>query len=203
MLLGWFAIIAQLALMIHNRQASVPETLVRFISFFTILTNLWVAIYFTTKSLKISVKKFPLIYTWGTTTALTAFILVVGITYQVVLRQIWNPTGLQRLVDELLHTVIPLFVLVYWYCYSQSGDYKWRPILHWMVYPIFYFLFVLVRGNVSHFYPYPFINADKLKLSVVLLNAGLLFVFILGIIALLIFIGRKRGKRKFGRSRRK
>jgi hypothetical protein len=26
-----------------------------------------------------------------------------------------NPTGLQYIVDELLHTVIPLFMLGYWF----------------------------------------------------------------------------------------
>jgi hypothetical protein len=48
---------------------------------------------------------------WNVTATL---ILIVGLVYQVVLG-IWNPTGLQYIVDELLHTVIPLFMLGYWF----------------------------------------------------------------------------------------
>ncbi|MBC7867593.1 MAG: hypothetical protein H7X88_08665, partial [Gloeobacteraceae cyanobacterium ES-bin-316] len=34
-LLGWIAILVQLVLIIQNRVASIPETIVRFFSFFT------------------------------------------------------------------------------------------------------------------------------------------------------------------------
>lgn len=43
-ILGWFALGSQLYLIIQNRIVSVPETVVRYFSFFTILTNLLVAI---------------------------------------------------------------------------------------------------------------------------------------------------------------
>ncbi len=51
-LIGWFAIIAQFGLMIENRVSSIPETIIRFFSFFTIITNTLVAIYFTCIFLK-------------------------------------------------------------------------------------------------------------------------------------------------------
>ena len=35
--IGWFAIIAQFFLMLENRQADIPETIIRFFSFFTIV----------------------------------------------------------------------------------------------------------------------------------------------------------------------
>ncbi len=49
--LGWFAVLVQFVLMIQNRQAGVGETIVRFFSFFTILTNSLVAAYFTARGL--------------------------------------------------------------------------------------------------------------------------------------------------------
>ena len=78
-LLGWFSIFGQFFLMMQNRQTAVVETIIRFFSFFTILTNIIVALYFTSRiamfykvlSQKTSNK--------GTLTALTTFILVVGL----------------------------------------------------------------------------------------------------------------------------
>ena len=46
-LLGWIAIIGQFILLIQNRQADIPETIIRFFSFFSILSNILAALYFT------------------------------------------------------------------------------------------------------------------------------------------------------------
>jgi hypothetical protein len=85
-LLGWLAIIGQFILMIQNRQADITETIIRFFSFFTILTNILVALYFTSRITifkNTSLSKLP---NSGNLTALTAFILVVGLVYQIILR---------------------------------------------------------------------------------------------------------------------
>ena len=50
--IGWFALISQLYLIIENRIASVPETIVRYFSYFTILTNILVALCATAVALK-------------------------------------------------------------------------------------------------------------------------------------------------------
>ena len=51
--LAWFAVIAQFVLMIQNRHHDVTETITRYFSFFTILTNILVALFFTAKLLKL------------------------------------------------------------------------------------------------------------------------------------------------------
>ncbi|MEO7961116.1 MAG: hypothetical protein ABIR19_06205, partial [Ginsengibacter sp.] len=43
-LLGWFALLSQLYLILQNRVAPVFETVIRYFSFFTILTNILVAV---------------------------------------------------------------------------------------------------------------------------------------------------------------
>jgi hypothetical protein len=43
-LIGWIALIGQFYLILENRVVSVPETIIRFFSFFTILTNIIVAV---------------------------------------------------------------------------------------------------------------------------------------------------------------
>ena len=112
-ILGWLAIIGQFILMIQNRQTDVTETIIRFFSFFTILTNILVALYFTSRISILKNTSLSKLSNSGNLTALTAFILVVGLIYQIILRGTWQPTGLQRIIDELLHSVIPFFVFVY------------------------------------------------------------------------------------------
>lgn len=191
-LLAWTAVIVQFVLMIANRQAGVGETVVRFFSYFTILTNTLVAVYFTYRLTGArGTFNRP-----GAVTAITAFILIVGIVYQLVLRGIWTPTGLQRIVDELLHSVNPVYVLLYFYLFSGREDYQLRGIGPWLLYPVVYFGFVLLRGGVSGFYPYPFVDVTTLGYGSVVVNFALLTVFALLLIGLLVGLGRwKRAAR--------
>ena len=111
-IIAWFAVLTQYYLMIENRVTSISETTIRFFSFFTILTNAMVAFYYTLAIIKPTT---AIIQKAGTVTAITVYITVVGLVYQIVLRPLWHPEGLQKIVDELLHAVVPLMVIMYWY----------------------------------------------------------------------------------------
>lgn len=188
--IAWFAVIMQFVLMIENRVVSIPETTVRFFSFFTILTNTLIAVYFTTIWLGRQTKLGQLFQKPGVITAITVYITVVGLVYQLVLRQIWEPQGLQRLVDELLHSVNPLYFVLYWYLYEEKGKLKWNFIPGWLLYPLLYLIYILIRGSFSDFYPYPFVNVAELGMNQVLLNSVVLMFVFIGFCALYIGIGK-------------
>lgn len=177
--LGTFAVIMQFILMMQNRVESVAETGIRFFSFYTILTNCLVTIYFTVlwfKKPNFLLNRFE---KPGFLTATTLYITVVGAVYQLVLRGIWEPTGMQKIVDELLHTFIPIYVIVFWFVYENIKKITYKSTLKWLVYPAIYLVYILFRGNISGFYPYPFVNVTELGMNKVLINSGvLLFVFI-------------------------
>lgn len=183
----WFAVMTQFVLMILNRQTDIPETIIRFFSFFTILTNTLVALYFTnkiTKNLSIFNKK-------GALTAITSFILIVGLVYQIILRATWNPTGLQLIVDELLHTLIPFYMLIYWLLYAEPSNFKLKPILPWLAYPIIYIVCIILRGEFSGFYPYPFLNVSKIGFQQSIINISIILIVSLILMSFLIFVGKK------------
>ncbi|MDO9553548.1 Pr6Pr family membrane protein [Rhodonellum sp.] len=188
----WFAVIMQFYLMMENRIASVPETIIRFFSFFTILTNTLVAIYFTLQALG-SGKKIWINKT-GDLTAITIYILVVGLVYQLILRQIWEPTGMQKIVDELLHSINPILVLVYWVMYENKKSLSWPLTPKWLIYPLVYLVFILIRGGISGFYPYPFVNVMELGLQQVSINAFFLMLLFLGLSAVFVALGKIIGK---------
>lgn len=185
----WLAVIIQYFLMMENRVVSIAETTIRFFSFFTILTNILVAVYFTVQSNKLKQNSF-----WnkpGTLTAITVYILVVGLVYQIVLRPIWDPQGLARLVDELLHSVNPLLVLYFWWRYEHFQELKWSQLPKWLIYPFLYFIWAMTHGLLTGFYPYPFVNLPEIGLVQLSSNFSVLVSVFLGFSMLLMWLGKK------------
>ncbi|MES2797220.1 MAG: Pr6Pr family membrane protein [Bacteroidota bacterium] len=193
---AWFAVLTQYYLMIENRVASIFETTIRFFSFFTILTNSLIAIYFSLSLLKKRNGFLSNIDKPGTLTAIAVYITIVGLVYQIVLRHIWDPTGIQMIVDELLHSVIPLLVFIFWYLYEESKLVQYKQIVQWLIYPFIYLIYILIRGAYSNFYPYPFVDVVSLGLIQVLLNSIGLIVFFIIISVVYIKIGKVIKRRK-------
>lgn len=185
-LIGWTAILLQLYVTLENRQVSVFHSLIRFFSYFTILTNTLVAINFTVLWLFPLSSAAAFFKKYTTTTAIMVYILVVGIIYNVLLRGIWPVSGLGKLADELLHSFIPLFYLVYWLFIAERKKLFWKDAIYWMGYPAVYLVYTLLRGTITHTYPYPFIDVNVLGYRQVIFNCigvGVLFylLFILSI----------------------
>ena len=126
----------------------------------------------------------------GIFTAIAVYITMVGLVYQIILRQIWKPTGTQMIVNELLHSIIPLLVIVFWYLYEEKSPITYKKILQWLIYPIIYLIYILRRGYFSNFYPYPFVDVGNLGLSKVLINSAGLIVLFIFISALFIKLGK-------------
>ena len=183
--LGFTAIIIQLYLMMENRVAPIFETAIRFFSFFTILTNIITAIYFLTEVFRTSK---PFTNPSKFLTPVTVYITIVGLVYQILLRHTWSPTGTQMIVDELLHTIVPLLAVIYWYLFYPKTKPNYRQIAKWVLYPLVYVVYILIRGSFSNFYPYPFVNVTNLGLAKVLINSVFLLVLFIAVSALFIRI---------------
>ena len=181
-LAAWFAVVFQFYLIILNREESIAETIARFFGFYTILTNILVALTFTFLFLK-SNFRLGMFFTKTKTLAATAvYIMVVGMVYNLILRFIWSPQGLQRVVDEMLHVVVPLLFVFYWLVFAPKKGLLWKNVFPWLIYPLVYLLCVLARGAVVTYYPYPFLEVHKLGYGQVLLNCLVLFGAFLGVI---------------------
>ncbi|SIO07756.1 Pr6Pr family membrane protein [Chitinophaga niabensis] len=184
-LLGWFALIAQFYILINSEAAPLPELVIRFFSFFTILTNLLVAV---CSSVLLARPVKP-----ATVTALTVYILIVGLVYNVVLRFLWQPQGLQWVVDELLHTIVPVLFFIYWFMFVAKNKLAWNSFWPWLIFPLVYILYTFIRGSFSGFYPYPFLDVPAIGFNAALINAVGVAVLFIAISLLLIGISRKRG----------
>lgn len=186
-ILGWFALAAQFYLLLDNRTAPVGETILRYFGFFTILTNLLVAICLSCIVLVPGSRLGQFFAKATTLTAITVYIVVVSLVYNVILRFLWAPQGLQKLVDEFLYSIIPALFLLYWMIYVPKRHLQWRLLWGWLIYPLVYCIYALLRGMASGFYPYPFMNVTELGYPVVLRNY--LYVTFLFLFFSILFIG--------------
>ncbi|MBL0358694.1 MAG: Pr6Pr family membrane protein [Chitinophagaceae bacterium] len=167
--LTWFAVVFQFILMLQYRVAPVPETVIRFFSYFTILSNILVALHFTGLSLEKG-KLCSFFRSTSNATAVLLYILVVSIIYNTVLRGIRDLHGADLFVDTLLHSVVPVYMLLYWVLYIPPGGLRAKKALPWLWYPFIYCIYVMIRGAFSGFYPYFFLNVDSLGYAKALLN---------------------------------
>lgn len=190
-LVTWAAVILQFYLQIINRTTDISEAVIRYFSYFTILTNLLVAVCYTSLLLK-DQKSERFFKQPSVLTAVTVYILIVGLVYNLVLRSQWNPQGLQLLADNLLHTVTPLFVLLYWIIYVPAKDISWKQTPAWMLYPLLYLMYVIIRGSFSNFYPYFFIDVSKLGYANAFTNALYVTAAFFIVALTLIWIGSKK-----------
>lgn len=199
--LGWFGLTVQLYLILLARwqgDASLLGGLVNFFGFFTVLSNILVATVLTADAFgrESAARRFWLAP--RVVSGVLASILFVGIAYSLLLRHLWQPQGWQLIADGLLHDVMPVLFAVYWWRRVEKGALRVGHVLAWSVYPLVYFGYALLRGQLIGFYPYPFIDVAVLGFTQVLLNALVMLaaflVLGLGVIGLDRWQGRRLAK---------
>lgn len=197
-MLGWFALAVQLYLILWGRwtdQASLLGGLVRFFSFFTVLTNTLVAVALTCAITERHGAAHRFFRSPRVFAGITTSILLVGIAYNLLLRHLWAPEGWQWLADELLHDVMPLLFVGYWGVYVTKGTLRPRHVLAWIAYPAVYFAWLLVRGNAFGDYLYPFLDIGTLGLGKALINASGVLAGFVGIGLMIVLIDALMARR--------
>ncbi|WP_016773360.1 Pr6Pr family membrane protein [Pseudomonas sp. R62] len=173
--LGWAGLAIQLYLILFARLsigASLLGGLVSFFSYFTILTNTLVAAVLTCAvTERESAARRWFLQPW-VSSGIAVSIAVVGLAYSILLRHLWHPEGWQFVADELLHDVMPLLFLGYWWCCVPKGTLRLWHLPLWLIYPLVYFIYALLRGHLLGAYAYPFIDVAVLGYPQVLINAG-------------------------------
>jgi len=183
-LLGWAGLSIQLYLILLGRWslgASLLGGLVNFFSFFTVLTNTLVAVVLTWELTPRESAARRWFLRPSVCSGIAVSIALVSLAYNLLLRPLWQPEGWQFVADELLHDVVPLSYVVYWWRGVPKGTLRLGHIGRWMIYPLVYFAYVLLRGDLLAAYPYPFIDVAKLGYPQVFINAGGILAGFVGI----------------------
>jgi hypothetical protein len=182
-LVGWFALALQFYLILtipENQSLSVAERIVRFFSFFTILTNTVVAVTATAISFFPSTSIGKFLAKPTSQAAVAVYIAIVGIVYSLFLRAVWDPVGLQAVADHALHDAVPLAYVTYWIAFAPKSGIGWADPFKWLTYPLVYIAYSLLRGAIVGWYPYWFVDVTQLGYPTALTNtAFVLFAFLI------------------------
>jgi hypothetical protein len=197
--LGWAGLGIQLYLIFFARLsvgASLLGGVVSFFSYFTVLTNTLVAVVLTCAVTdRESAARRWFLQPW-VSSGIAVSIAVVGLAYSILLRHLWHPQGWQFIADELLHDVMPLLFLAYWWLCVPKGTLRLKHLPLWLIYPLVYFAYALLRGHLLGAYAYPFIDVALLGYPQVFVNAGGILLGFVLIALLVIGVDRWQGRRR-------
>jgi hypothetical protein len=190
---AWCGVVLQLCLSLRLTDArgmSTLQGLAIYLGYFTVLTNILVAVAVTWPAALPATApgRFftqPAVIGW-----VASSIAFVGVAYFVLLRHVWNPQGLQLLADVLMHYIVPALVVLYSVIALRRTTLRWTAPLWWSLYPVIYFVYVLVRGALMGRYPYHFIDVSQLGYALTLRNALALWVAFLVLAYVLLLLWR-------------
>lgn len=128
-------------------------TAANYLSYFTIESNVLIGVLLLALAVRPDVTG-----RWdGVRGAFTLYIVITGIVYNALLRgtnvDVTNP-----LYNEILHLVLPVVALVDWVLVAPRRPVTRAGSTAFLLYPVAYFGYSLLRGAVTNWYPYPFLN---------------------------------------------
>ncbi|GAB4584843.1 Pr6Pr family membrane protein [Nocardia sp. IFM 10818] len=117
--------------------------------------------------------------------AATLYMIITGIIYAVLLADI-DVQMQDQWTNTVLHRVIPIVMLADWLLVPAAIGLTARLIGSWLIYPILYGVYTLVRGPIVDWYPYPFIDPREqgyLDMSIGLVLMVLFFLVLALLVA--------------------
>lgn len=190
-LAAWAGLAVQFAAT-FGQTGSLVGTLWILLRFFTVITNLLVAV--TMTRVAAGRRTSPSLLA-----GLTLAIIFVGIIYATLLHGLVALSGPALVADVLLHYVVPIAMAVYWLAFAPKIGLVWRDAVLWCVYPLAYLFYVVLRGSVDGRYPYPFIDVTTLGYGRIVLNSLMLLVAYLLAGLALVALGRAMAFRRGAR----
>lgn len=146
-------------------------------SFFTILTNVLVVV--TGVVLAVAPRCRSTLFAVVRLDAVLG-IAVTGIVYHTLLADLYDLDGAEAFADLLFHTVSPVLVVLGWLLFGPRGLIDLRIVAGSLLYPLLWLGFTLVRGAVTGWYPYPFVDVSRLGYPVVAVNSlGITALFLI------------------------
>lgn len=180
-LLGFSAIVTEIAVLVE-RNIFTPEN---FFSFFTIESNILAVVSLSLGGLFAfaKIKSRKLDFFRG---AITLYMVVTGIVFAVLLSGLENVQLTAVPWDNIvLHYIMPIVIALDWFMDPPKKRFSMKRASLWLVFPIAYLAYSLVRGPIANWYPYPFLNPanggyEQITItSVAIAVLGFVLVFII------------------------
>jgi hypothetical protein len=195
--LGWFALGLDYYLIVrHRTDGDLIAGAIRFLSYFTILSNILVALAMTLPWAAPDTRVARFFLKPSVRTAILVYIIIVAVIYHYLLAPLWNPQGLQLLATTIEHVAVPLLYILDWVLFVPKGTLQFKSAFAWLGFPFAYAGYSLAHGATTGFYPYPFLDVTTLHYERVFVNMGVLVAVFATLGLVLIAIDRGLGRFK-------
>lgn len=176
-LLTFAAIVTETATLVERETFSPGN----FFSYFTIESNVFATAVFLLAAVAGGHGR-ALIFLRG---AATLFMAITGIVFSLLLAGIDDAEFTAVPWDNLvLHYVMPVAVVVDWFIDLPQVRIAFRSALVWLVVPVAYVVYSMIRGPIVDWYPYPFLDPDQHTY----VEIAATVVFLLGFAAVLTWV---------------
>ena len=165
---------------------------VSFFSFFTILSNLLGIGVFLFLGLTLGRRRPPAIE--AARGAAVVYLIITGIVYAVLLADDPGADTLLPWVNTVLHRVMPIAVVVDWLIDPPTRTIARATAAWWLVFPVIWLVYTLVRGPIVDWYPYPFVDPREGVLLLLGYVGGITAGFV-GVIAAVAWAGNRSRRR--------
>ncbi|MFJ3403363.1 Pr6Pr family membrane protein [Promicromonospora sp. NPDC090134] len=152
------------------------ERIVRLFSYFTIQSNLLIG--GVSVALAVDPRRDGPVFRVLRLDALLC-IAVTGIVYNTVLRGLVELTGAGMVSNMMLHVLAPVFAVLAWLQVGPRPRVTGRTVWWSVVYPIAWLVYTFVRGAVTGWYPYPFLDVNALGYAGAVTNSAIVAVVFL------------------------
>jgi hypothetical protein len=132
---------------------------VNFFSYFTILTNLLVAIVLVASAINLIRRKPPTETDDIIRGSATGSIAIVGIVFGLLLSQM--DSGMIPWTNFVAHYLMPVIMVLDWLLHPPRSKLLLKHIWLWLIYPLAYLIYSLIRGAATNWYPYWFIDPNQ------------------------------------------
>lgn len=184
------AIAAQLAIQVRS-----GFSIINFFSYFTNLSNLFAAIVFLLGSSNVFSGKAERSPSDQFRYVSVVNMSIVGIVFAVLLRDV-DLGSLLPWVNIMLHYIMPSAVVLDWFLQPPRVKLDVKQIALCQIFPVVYLAYVLYRGYLIGWYPYPFLNpANVGGYAGVGAYAASIGIAFLCASSLLLVVGNSLGKR--------
>lgn len=184
----WLVIRGSVDVNSGSSTATVPlgTRLVNLFSYFTIQSNILVLIAAVRLLIDPDLSRGSSNGAWWRVVRLTGLlgIVITGLVYVTVLRPLASPTGIHAALNAGLHYITPPVALVGWLIFGPRPRISWRILLLAMIWPVGWIIYTLIRGAITGWYPYPFLDVAAIGAAATVRNLAVIIV--LAVLLLLI-----------------
>jgi hypothetical protein len=190
-LLGLSAVVTEVVVL-SGRGTLVPGN---FLSFFTIQSNVLAGV----TLLLVATRPAAPWLSWLRGLA-TLCMVVTGVVFSALLANL--PADVLTAVpwdNTVLHYLVPVWFAVDWLVDPPSPPVPFRRALLWLLYPLAYVAYSLVRGPLADWYPYPFLDPATGGYAAVAVTSVAIAVVVVLLTWLLTWWDRRRAPDRVGR----